>query len=272
MSSDTQLIIQVEGLEQDGGEVRLDYLLDELASFLQVLRVSEQSLVKGDANLVYRVVDVKHDSPLSVTIEATSNNQAYIGWEPYVLDNVFDILSGNINQTIEQNDEVQIRKAIERMIQDNQGKFSSVEIERKGNRVPIIDSIQLIDSIQIETEKVVSKNISSWGTVKGRVERYNNHGGSNFFWLYTALGKTVKCRFPKNLVEDSALSVEKNVSVTGILTYRANEPTPFECKVEKIDFHKPDDQLPKLEIGKFPDITESESTSQVIQRIRDGWE
>jgi len=162
--------------------------------------------------------------------------------------------------------DLQIHNAIEKVIQDGQNKFSSVEIKRKGNRV------KTTDSLQIETDRAISRNISSWGTVKGRVERYNNHGGSNFFWLYTPLGQTVKCRFPNNLVEKSALSVENNVSVTGILTYQANKPAPIECKVEKIEIHKPDDQLPKLEIGKFPDITENESTSQVMQRFRDEWE
>lgn len=270
MSSDSQLIIQVEGLEQDGGEVRLDYLLDELASFLKVLRVSEKFVVNSrDCKFVYTVVDVKHDSPLSVTIQATSNDQAYVGWASYVLDNVFDFLSGNFHQIIEQNIELQIRKAIDKMIQGSQDRFSSVEIKRKENRVRIFDHMKIEPD---KSDRVVSQNILSWGTIKGRVERYNNHGDSNFFWLYTPLGKTVKCRFPNKLVEESALSVEKNVSVTGILNYQANEPMPFECKVEKIEIHKPDDQLPKFEIGNFPDITESESTSQVFQRIRDEWE
>lgn len=267
MSSNTQLIIQFEGLEQDEGEVRLDYLVDELMSLQKVLRVFEKFVVKGKVDdLVYRVVATKHDSPLSVTIEATPKDQTKTEPASLVLDQFFNALSKKLNTFTEKDSDTQFHKEIDRMIQNSQGRFSSVEIERKGNRV------QIIDSIQIETENVVSRNISSWGTVKGRVERYNNHGDSNFFWLYTALGKIVKCRFPNDLVEKSALSVEKNVSVTGVLTYRANEPTPFECKVEQIEIHKPDDQLPKLEIGKFPDITESESTSQVIQRIRDGWE
>lgn len=268
MSSDTQLIIQFEGLEQDGGEVRLDYLTEELASLQKALQISEKNITDSKiGNLVYKVVAAKHESPLSVTIEATLNDQAQTRSASLALDNFFNALSRKLmNPAIENDSDTQIHRAIDSMIQKSQERFSSVEIERKGKKV------QLIDNMQTELERMISKNTNSWGTVKGRVERYNNHGDSNFFWLYTTFGKSVKCKFPTALVEQSALSVERNVSVTGMMTYRANEPMPFECKVEKIEIHKPDDQLPELEIGKFPEITGSESTTQVIQRIRDDWE
>lgn len=126
--------------------------------------------------------------------------------------------------------------------------------------------------MRIEADKEVTKITSSWGTVKGRLERYDNHGDSNIFWLYTALGTTVKCKFPDDLVEKSASSAERNISVTGMLKHRSNEPMPYECTVEKIEIHEPDDQLPELKIGMFPDITEGESIDQAIQRFRDEWE
>ena len=40
MSSNDQLTIQFEGIEQDEGEVGLDYLVDALLSLLKVFRVS----------------------------------------------------------------------------------------------------------------------------------------------------------------------------------------------------------------------------------------
>ncbi len=267
MSKNTQLIIQFQGLEQDDGEVRLDYLADELKTLQKVFRVFEKSVGTGAAdNLVYKVVDAKHGSPLSVTLEVTSNGHAQTGLEPRVFERFFDTLSDRSNSAVEKKSETQMDAAIDTMIHKSEERFYSVEIEHKGNR------IQTIPGTQTKTNKTFSQDITSWGTVKGRIERYNNHGNSNFFWLYTALGTAVKCAFSDELVEQSASSVEKNASVTGMLTYRLNEPMPCECKVEKIEIHKPDDQLPKLKIGKFPNITEGESTSRFIQRIRDDWE
>ncbi len=126
--------------------------------------------------------------------------------------------------------------------------------------------------MQIEADKEVTKITSSWGTVKGRVERYNNHGDSKIFWLYTALGTTVKCKLQDDFVEMYVSSVGRNISVTGMLKHRSNEPMPYECTVEIIEIHEQDDQLPELQIGMFPDITEGESIDQAIQKFRDEWE
>ena len=270
MPSDDRFTIQVEGLDQDGGDVRLDYLIDKLNSILEALEVSAKILVDYDNRnrVVYRVVDISRNSPVSLTVEAFPSDNVAVSSATPVINFFFDHLE-KLREGKVQNVNPEFVRAINKVSQNSDDRFSHISIERRGTRININKDMWYENKL-VEIQST-SRETSSWGTIKGRVERYNNHGESNYFWLYTVIGGSIKCEFADSLKYESAKAVERNISVSGLMTYKPEQPIPYKCKVEKIQYHEPNEQLPELRIGQFPEISDEQSPSEYIRGIRDDW-
>ena len=268
--SDDRFTIRVEGLDQDEGDLRLDYLLDKWKSILEALEVSAKVLVDYDDRncVVYRVVDISRDSPVSLTVEAFPSDNIAVSSVTPVVDFFFDHL-GKLSEGKVQDVNPEFLQAINKVSQNSEDRFSLISIERRETRIEI-NKDMWFESKPVEIQDTSSET-SSWGTIKGRVERYNNHGESNCFWLYTVIGGSIKCEFAESLMYESAKAVEQNISVSGLMTYKLGQPIPYKCKVEKIEYHEPNEQLPELRIGQFPEITDEQSPYEFIRGIRDDW-
>src|SRR4051812_10461085 len=68
-----QIRIIVEGDSKDKGHVRLNDFLQQLEAVKSALKQTERILAPNEKGAAYyRIVDVSHNSPLTVVLEATS--------------------------------------------------------------------------------------------------------------------------------------------------------------------------------------------------------
>ena len=267
MPSDTRLTFQIEGLPDDSGDVRLESFAEELTRFQDALRVADRAISgrRKAKNVLYRVVDLSHQSPACVTVEGFPVDASTTGHvrnvSSYLMDCLTTLRKGNTERI-----DSSLIDVIEGMTQGVGEKFSRILIKREDSSVAIDDDMARA-FIAFKAHET-----SSWGTVRGHVERYNTHGKARYFVLYPRLGGSVRCEFSKNLIDQAAASVERNISVTGLMKYRPGHYIPYRCTVEKIEIHEPDDQLPELQLGVFPNITGEMTTFEYLQEIRDGWD
>ena len=221
MPNDTRLTFQIEGLSDDSGNVRLETFSEKLALFQRVLRISEEAVVghRRATTVLYRVVDLRHDSPASVTVEGFPDKTSTVEHAHKVVSYLYKSLATIRTGRTEHIDGPLI-EAIEGMAQGVGEKFSRILIKRGDSGVAIDDCMANAFSA------VEAQETTSWGTIRGDVERYNTHGQAQWFYLYPKLGGSVKCDFSDELTNDAAASVEKSVSVTGFMRYR-----PGQCRI-----------------------------------------
>ena len=72
------ITIQIEGVQEDGGEVRLNEFIEELTAVKNALRQTERLVLRSDASVIdYRVVKLSRNSPCSVTLGMTARDPVY---------------------------------------------------------------------------------------------------------------------------------------------------------------------------------------------------
>src|SRR6266567_1215404 len=87
---------------------------------------------------------------------------------------------------------------------------------------------------------------SSYGSVKGRLER-RNLVKCLAFMLYPPIpGHSVRCLFREGLCQIAQDACGKNVTVFCMLHSKAGRPFPESLLVTSMEVHPPDDELPNL--------------------------
>ncbi len=84
------------------------------------------------------------------------------------------------------------------------------------------------------------------GTVEGRLEAIQDHGGLELRIRDSALRLTVKCYVPENMLPLAFAQFRKRVEVSGLVHYRRNG-TPVSIEASAIDPLPDDDDLPTPE-------------------------
>ncbi|NJK93075.1 MAG: hypothetical protein HC904_15405 [Blastochloris sp.] len=70
MAEHHNITFEVEGLESEGGHVRLDVLLKELRLLQDALKEAEDVIDdQDDATVFYKVIDASHNSPFKIILE-----------------------------------------------------------------------------------------------------------------------------------------------------------------------------------------------------------
>lgn len=267
---DTRMTFRIDGPLHDGGDVEFDAFVDILARCSKALRMSNEDVSEHrlrPGRIRYQVVALRHDSPATVTVE---------GWpQPDHGVPMAQIHSAHEHLvTVLQRMRIGDLKGIsEKMIDaarnlvEGQGAgFQRIGVQW-GHRSVAIDA----DMARVLAEQD-ARSAVEWGTVRGRVERYNSHDRARHFYLYPRDGGRVKCVFDPSMTTKAAEVVEHDVTVTGRLKHRPGEWTPHECEVERIERHRDDGELPLMRVGMYPGITGEKSVEDHLQELRDGWD
>ena len=261
-----RLRFEIEGLESESGNVTLGCFLHGLEHFEKALRRSTD-LVAGDGAkaISFRVVELSHDSPASVTVQGfakeSSDEPLVASALTYLMNSLMKVRSGEANDV-----DGELKSVLKNLWAGIGTAAASIVIGRADTEISVDERLAetIVDSESFETV--------SWGSVCGHVERFNSHGQSRYFYLYSKLGDVVRCDFAQGLLERAVASVERNVTVTGKLRYKADQRGPYQCRVEHIDIHERDSELPELKVGAYPHMTGDVSTSEYLREIRDGWD
>ncbi len=113
-------------------------------------------------------------------------------------------------------------------------------------------------------------DFTSFGSAKGLVQTYNSHNRDKYFRLYGIFGEKINCIFDEDLRNQARDSVDKNVTVHGVLKYHIGHITPYEIDVQQIEVHASDDEVASIKslLGAAPhevDLIEE------LRRVRNEW-
>ena len=134
------------------------------------------------------------------------------------------------------------------------------------------DVVKINKNVKTPIDAAVPSEAESIGTVEGRLEFLNIHGGGNLFRIYSPIPpEKVDCFFSPDKIEQAREAVGRKIRVLGKLTYPKGENFPRSVKVVSIELLPEDDDLPSLGDlrGIAPDITGDLSSEEFVRNLRD---
>lgn len=262
---DYRITMRLEGMESEGGHVRFaDFL-----SWLQLQRKTLDAfdkLTAGEATTYFRVVDLSHSSPTTVTAEAVAidperdNRARLIG---RYLGDLEQIRRGTVPIDLGAN----LLKDLRDLAKPVGRRIRSIAL-RGGERSVTID-----DSIVASIDRVLEEVDISVGSIEGMMERYNAHRGANIFHIYPEFGLAkVACNFPEDLKKRAAGLVLRYVEVTGRMKFLRGADFAHEIEVEHIAAIDDEEEAPSFDSIRGIADGLNIPSEEVIRSERDAWE
>lgn len=257
----------IEGSPEERFQVRFADFLRELNLFLQLLNETNKMMQpSGDLSNDYRIIDLSHSSPATVTIEALSKSKN-VDLTEKVISEMFTVL-----REIESGVELQKPLTIPFLVSVRD--MSSI-VGSSLNDVRIISQEN-----EFSFNKPLSERISKLlrseevypGSVRGMLESINIHNGANVFRIYPDIGASkLSCHFSSEFLEDAIAGVGKYVEVRGVLKYKTTAKYPFHIDADSLIVLPDEDDLPKFNdvFGIAPNATGAMSSEEFIRNIRD---
>jgi hypothetical protein len=260
------LKMRLRGALQDDEHVRLNAFIGQLDALLNALNRTE-CMVSGAerASLHYRVTDLSHSSPATVTLDAVGPETG--GGLPA---RVVDTLFSGLRMLMEQGDappefDRRTLEAYKGLVAPMKRYISSLTIIVGASECEI--SLRLSDTI----DKVLGPDMFAIGSLKGELESVNIHNTQNFA-IYPPLGaRKVTCQFPSKLFPEVKSALGQPVIVHGTLKYKARDPFPYEMDVSELEVPPPPDELPGIWdlFSAAPDVMGNMDSVSFVRRLRD---
>jgi hypothetical protein len=219
---------------------------------------------KNKSTVAFRVVDLAHSSPASITLES-------VGLEDSLEDNSSRIIPKFI-RTIEglnsgKKFETFPRSVLEplyRIAKSIASGLKEIKITSASGSVLVTSQIEKLLADLLETEKITI------GTVRGTLDLINVHKGANSFRIYPVIGPSfITCNFPSELKEKAKGAIERYIAVNGTLHYRFGCEHPHLIEADQIDYMPDESTLPPL--ASFRGIMRLEkSTEETLEEERNG--
>jgi hypothetical protein len=271
---DPTITIQIEGDPDENGDVRLIDLVEKVNALLAALRATEGLLADENRERVYyRVVELRKDSPATVTVMPVSQKRETRKAVVKAFDRA--IRAAN-EQTVKGG---VIRKMLPELrpfaaltpTSDRHIKKMTVKVHgvRSKKIVLFPQRPDWIPTVELDLSREPDY---AYGSVAGRLERLDVHEGANKFVVWPKLGPRVSGTF-SNAVKPLVLgAADKYVRVYGRLKYPHGESYPREIDhVSDIDVFEPADELPTLSElrGIAPDATGDMNIRDFIESLHD---
>jgi hypothetical protein len=236
-----RLKIRLKGAVNDQEHVRLNELIGQLQTIYVALNRTDHIISKKEhPSVVYRVVDLSHSSPATITLEATPIDPQ-IDYSDLIVDKFISGL-----QTITQRSEppadfdretLEAYKGITSMLRRH---MTEIEISADGVELPITRDLEH------KIDHIIGPDILSEGSMTGDLETVNVHN-KNTFYIYPVIGpKKVLCNFSPDMFDKVKIALKQYVTVTGVLRYKAREPYPYAIDVKELEMSPPEEQLPTI--------------------------
>ena len=250
--------------------MRFNALLSQLQNLSAALRCIDRLVTGQDKETAYyRVVDLKHSSPAEIALQAVPievtddhtpeiTNRFYGEWK-----NISD--KGEVAIDVD----TKTIEAFEKLIAPLGKDFESSTLVADGYEVKLNDDTKRV------LQTTLASEMSSYGTVEGKLEAINLHNNANQFRIYPLVGAhVITCKFKKNLRAIAKKSLDNYISVTGLLHYKSRDKFPYRIEVDKIVVYPPPEKLPHIADlrGVAPNATGDMSSTEFVGRLRDAWQ
>lgn len=261
-----KIIIEMRGMLVDDGQVKAEDFVEQIELLLKALGKTDKIVSqKEKPTISYRIVDMSHSHPKIVLglypILYGEDYTDEIG--RLFLSTIEDInTKGEVPSNFDY-DALEAYKNIGNIIDKG---ISELIIRSNGHRYDIRPEYQ--QRIQL----IQGSDETARGSLSGKVEAINIHTYPYRFTLYPLVGPSrVKCNFPTKLKNEAIASIDKYVTVFGIIKYRHKAIYPYEIDVDFIEPPTPPETLPKFSDikGIAPDLTKGMSSEEYVRKNRD---
>lgn len=264
--ADRQITVQLQGSPEDQGHIRLSEFVSQLEAIRTALKNTERIIAGTDeASVYYRVVDLRHDSPATVVLEAVPMLDATAAYGSEVVREFITSLRViRDDRRPPRNVDLQALQAYRDLATVSEKYISELKIRDTDNEVTI-DS-----TFRVAVDELIGPDEIARGSISGMLEKINLHNTTRFDIFPTVGPKHVACDFAPELREDVIRALAKYVTVNGTLRYKRLGPFPYAINVLAIEIHPPDAELPSLfDIhGIAPDATGELSADEFVESIR----
>lgn len=260
-----RITIQLKGSPSDDEHLQLQDFIDQLSEIKRLLRDVEQYVTKGAKKKVtYKVIDLKHNSPATVVLQAESIDAT----SSVVANTVVDTL-----RQIQQGKDPGLPGALLESF-----KSLALPKSRVSELLIVTDNtpVEVTDKVVTEVDRMMGQDLVSLGSITGKLEYLNVHRGSRFR-IYPPLGPAwIVCEFPREMLPTILAAIEKSTSgfaeVYGEIHYRGRDLEPYLIKVNHVETLDYDASSPTLfDIkGIAPEATNGLTSDEFVRRLRDG--
>ena len=268
----TPITIQIESAESGREHVSLEDFTFQLDALKKVLANAESSLSGEQAKIDWQIVALKHSSPAQVVL---------CPFSPSSIDRFEDKASQTIDTVIYHlkalsglpSQRHQLTKISPKLLEHYehfgkrvlQGNLK-VSLKSESDKVRVRNNLkEIIEPLTLPETKLI-------GTVEGRMEYVNIHGGQNRFRIYSKIPpEQVFCSFSPDKMEEAREALGRKVKIFGELTYPRAGNFPKSVEVETIELIPEDDDLPSIMDlrGIAPDITGDLYSEEHVRDLRD---
>jgi len=266
MNEDVAITLELQGLTNEDGHLRLEDLTSQLTALRKSLEGIDRGFdPDGRAGLYYRVVGLSHNSPVSVKLipvrrPKRKEKDVDISERHHRIFKELESITRNEppspevdNATLEE-----IRKLT------SKNRSGGARLINNAHSVSFDDAFKKNLSYFLEHEEY------SVGSIQGRLEAINLHG-KNRFWIYPSAGPIrILCEFVAGLKEKAKHSLDKAIWVRGQKYFRPNANFPHRMVVH--DFHEIETTEGIEKLIKMKGCAKSDEGSvQMIRRQRNAW-
>lgn len=234
--------IRLTGASRDEQHVRFsDFLVQFYA--LKVAFSNVERIISGNErpSVYFRVIDLSHNSPASVTLEAHG-------------DEIDDDLSTDVVKAFffglqQIRDHKEVPREYDRAtLESFKGIGSTLRkhithIHISNDEVEIDYTPEMVRNI----DRLLGPESAEAGSISGRLDAINLHNKTNKFYLYPATGpKRVVCHFPDSMVNEAIAAIQRNIEVSGTFKYKRRDFFPYEIEVDNLRVFPLASEIPSL--------------------------
>lgn len=263
------IALRLEGTSADNRHVRLDDFLAQLRCLQDALDCIDQE-ANGRTTLYYRVVDLRHSSPATVTIEPVLREpyrkagikSRYRNSPTVVHHRFFNSLQAIRfrGEKIENTSEATVDAFVELI--GGLGKSFDTGAIFNGNA-----SVPLDAGLSENLDQLLKPGFVSKGSVIGELLSIS-FARSNRFYLYPLVGPTsIACHFNEELEKQARDCIKRKVRVFGKKFFRSSTDLPFRVDVTSIEELK----QPRTFVQLGKSVHRGEPAHEAIARGRHEW-
>lgn len=255
----------MKGATWDDNYVRLNEFTTQLEVLKNILRHIDRLVTNGgEPSVYYRIVDLSHSSPATVTIEARS-----VRPEDDLADKVVNKFFVGLKTIVETSE---IPLGFDHLALE-QYKGLCANLKKNMSEITIVNSkysIRITEQLARHIDEVIGVDIIEEGTLDGKLETVNVHN-RNVFYIYPVIGpKKVACTFPEIKFDDVKKAIRCYVNIKGKLRYKKRESFPYAIDVIDFEIYPPEEELPTLEDlrGIAPNATGNVDSVAFVRALR----
>lgn len=258
------LRLHMEGLKEHQGEVRLNVFIGKLKALREAL--GEIALSIDGSSVDFFVSHLSHSSPAMVELTAFSANEKDA---KKIVDDFLGILkNAGRNEPSRRAENVRIIEKIAHIMIDY-GEIEGLWIDGPG--IPLI---HLDKTVSAALQASIPRIRKEYGLVKGVVKKYSGTGDRPIFKIIPpGTNEQIKCIFGDELLEEARKSLEKSVSVEGVMHSYAGSFWPHQIYVKTMSVGRPPNNLARLtELrGAAKSASDEASSVDFVRELRNEW-